>query len=86
MWPALLLTTVVCAFVLGPLVSTLPASAYFASSDTYKHLSWLRLRSSFDLPGVFADLPFPRAVNGSLWSIPLEIHWYLILLLQPSLD
>lgn len=80
-WPALLLTTVVCAFVLGPVVTTLPASAFFASPDTYKYLSWLRLRSSFDLPGVFANLPFPRAVNGSLWSIPLEVHWYLILLL-----
>ncbi|MDR5831955.1 hypothetical protein P9250_29255 [Caballeronia sp. LP006] len=78
---ALPLTTVVCVFVLGTLVSTLPASAYFASPYTYEYLSRLRLRSSLDLPGVFADLPFPRAVNGSLWSIPLEVHWYLILLL-----
>ncbi|WP_244818333.1 hypothetical protein [Caballeronia sp. Lep1P3] len=38
------------------------------------------MRSSFDLPGVFEALPFPRAVNGSLWSVPLEVHWYLILL------
>lgn len=80
-WPALIFTTVVCAFVLGPLVSTLPASEYFKSHETYKYLSWLRLRSDFDLPGVFANLPFPNAVNGSLWSVPLEVHWYWILLL-----
>ncbi|WP_256443443.1 acyltransferase [Caballeronia sp. M1242] len=80
-WPALILTTVVCAFVLGPLVSALPASAYFTSHETYAYLSWLRLRSTFNLPGVFANLPYPNAVNGSLWSIPLEVHWYLIFIL-----
>lgn len=78
-WPALIVTTIVCAFVLGPMVSTLPVSAYVHSPQTYAYFSWLRMRPSFELPGVFEALPFPRAVNGSLWSVPLEVHWYLIL-------
>ncbi|SAK64640.1 acyltransferase 3 [Caballeronia catudaia] len=78
-WPALVFTTVACAFVLGPLVSTLSAGEYFRSHETYAYFSWLRMRATFDLPGVFENLPYPRAVNGSLWSVPLEVHWYQIL-------
>ncbi|OPX54002.1 acyltransferase family protein, partial [Oceanospirillum multiglobuliferum] len=57
-WPALIVATVVCALVLGPLVSTLPMADYFRSRQTYAYFSWLRVIPTYDLPGVFEHLPF----------------------------
>ena len=31
------------------------------------------------LPGAFADNPFPHGVNGSLWTLPIEVRLYLLL-------
>jgi hypothetical protein len=36
----------------------------------------LRLKIQYYLPGVFLHTPFPGALNGSLWTIPLEVSWY----------
>lgn len=33
------------------------------------------------LPGVFADLPYPRALNGSLWSLRFEVLCYAAVVL-----
>ncbi|WP_157695791.1 acyltransferase family protein [Caballeronia hypogeia] len=65
--------------MLGPLLTTLPADQYFSDTQTWEYFRVLKLTMRYELPGVFADNPFPRAVNGSLWSLPFEFHWYLIL-------
>jgi len=36
---------------------------------------------SYHLPGVFANNAWPHAVNGSLWSLPVEFAMYLLLAL-----
>lgn len=68
-----------CAFVLGPLVSTLPPGEYFAHADTWRYL-WHNLRFPLDmqwtLPGVF-ETHARRAVNGSLWTLPAEVRVYV---------
>lgn len=67
-------------FVLGPLVTTLPLTAYFGAPATWRYLGNIVLfpRISHNLPGVFADTPFPNAVNGSLWSLPVEVLMYVM--------
>ena len=80
-WPGLFAVTAVCALVLGPLTSTLPAKEYFASGETWRYFKILLFNIKYELPGVFETNPFPRAVNGSLWTIPLEVKWYLVVLL-----
>lgn len=69
------------AFVLGPLMSSLPLGTYFTSSQTYGYLQNLALHVRFELPGLFAANPVAGAVNGSLWTLPMEVASYLVLAL-----
>lgn len=80
-WPGLAVVTLAAAFVLGPLVSVLDAQAYFAHPDLRDFLRNLKVTTiRYVLPAVFEDNPHPRAVNGSLWTIPLEVRCYFALL------
>ncbi|WP_323071988.1 acyltransferase family protein [Mycetohabitans endofungorum] len=79
-WPGLIVVTMVTALLLGPIISTIPADQYFLNSKTWEFFHILKLNIRYELPGVFAANPFPNAVNGSLWTLPIEFRWYIILL------
>ena len=79
-FPGLLAAALFCVLVVGPLVTTLPLSEYFSNPRTWsflKHNATLVFGIQFDLPGVFQTLPFPGAVNGSLWTLPIELWMYM---------
>lgn len=79
--PALVVTALLTAFVLGPLVTTRPLGSYFTSLETWLYPVRLTLLVPFgaQLPGVFDDTVYAGAVNGSLWSLPVEVFAYLML-------
>ena len=79
--PALATVGVLTAFVLGPLVTTFSPSAYFSSWQTWIYPVRLVLMFPFGagLPGVFEDNPIAGAVNGPLWSLPVEVFAYAVL-------
>ncbi|HHW4681261.1 MAG TPA: acyltransferase family protein, partial [Xylella taiwanensis] len=79
-WPALIVVTSVTTLFLGPIVSTEPINHYFINPKTWDYFRILKLIIRYELPGVFVTNPFPNAVNGSLWTIPIEFRWYLILM------
>ena len=78
-FPALILVVVLSALVLGVAMSTLTPNEYFARPKVWtyiaRNISLLRLQ--YDLPGVFAATPYGPAVNGSLWTLPIEFALYL---------
>ncbi len=79
-WPGLAVVCVLVALVLGPLVSELEPRVYFSSPLTRDYFSLLNLWSvKGQLPGVFAGSPIPESVNGSLWTIPIEVRCYAAL-------
>ena len=80
-WPGLFAMTCLLALVIGPLVSTLSYWDYFQSAQTYDFFSILKLNIQYYLPGVFSTNTYPNAVNGSLWTIPIEINFYAMLLI-----
>ena len=79
--PALVVTAVLTAFVLGPLVTDVRLTTYFTSLETWLYPVRLILMVPFgaQLPGVFDDNVHAGAVNGSLWSLPLEVLAYAAL-------
>lgn len=78
-WPALTAALVFTAYVLGAWVTELPLREYLTNRATANYLQGLWMNIHFVLPGVFEHNPYPRGVNGSLWTIPLEVRCYVIL-------
>lgn len=77
-FPGLAVNTLLCTFLLGPIVSTLPLAEYLHSPLIPRYLENIVLRPASLLPGVFHSVPYPDAVNGSLWTLPVEFGMYLI--------
>ncbi|HJU16979.1 MAG TPA: acyltransferase [Stellaceae bacterium] len=82
-FPALFVVTLLSAFVLGPLVTTLPADAYFSRPEPYKYVlgNTLLDQSMRTLPGVlFVRNPVGLEINGPLWSLRYEFLMYLMVM------
>lgn len=73
-----ILLTTLC----GVFITTLSAGDYFTDKTTWKYFTRniLGFSIKYELPGVFMN-NHSTAVNGSLWTIPLELRLYLVVLL-----
>ena len=78
-WPALTAVIVLTAYGLGAWVTELPLSDYLTHRATANYLRGLWMQIHFVLPGVFEHNPYPHGVNGSLWTIPIEVRCYIVL-------
>lgn len=79
-FPGLLVCVFLSVFVVGLMVTSLSAEAYLLHPQTWRY--WLHNSSliglQWELPGVFTAAK-TSTVNGSLWTLPLEILCYLSL-------
>lgn len=74
-WAALVFT-----LVLGTILSTLPVKTFLTSASTWKYAAANLCFANFlhpGLPGLFEGNPVMSSVNGSLWTIKLEVMFYL---------
>ncbi len=78
-FPPLILCVISMALVLGPIVTTKSMHRYILKVPAFIWKNIL-LRPTFNLPGVFLKNPSSRALNGSLWSLPVECFCYVILM------
>lgn len=80
-WPAMFVLCVLTVFVLGPLTTELNLKDYFADNDTWKYFKNCFFTDVYYfLPGVFHDNQYKDAVNGSIWSLPVEVFMYTVTL------
>lgn len=81
--PALVVCVLAWAFVLGPLLSSVPLRVYFDPARDDNPYGYARAAISLieplrlHLPGLFEHNPANSAVNGPLWSISREASLYL---------
>ncbi len=78
-FPALITCIAVLTFMIGPLLSAYTLKEYFTDNGTWNYLKNMRLYVNYTLPGVFSQNPISTAVNGSLWSLPVEFFMYLLI-------
>lgn len=76
--PALVLLILLSVVLVGPALSQLSVRQYFSNDRAWSYFSNIALYIQYDLPGVFVGNPYPVAVNGSLWSLPIEVLMYLV--------
>lgn len=82
-FPGLFAALLVAAFIIGPLVATLPLGAYFRRPEIYGYVVGNAMLDVgiHELPSVmFVDNPVGLEVNGSLWSLRYEFMMYLVVL------
>jgi peptidoglycan/LPS O-acetylase OafA/YrhL len=83
-FPGLWVMLVLVVFGLGPVMTTAPLAEYFTSPltrDYFLHCATIVNGIRHFLPGMFEHNPFNAAVNGSLWTLPLEWRMYEFLAL-----
>lgn len=78
-FPALFFS-VVFAIALGAFLTPLDFGSYIVHEQTIAYLRNIFLDIQYNLPLVFAQNPFPNAVNGSLWTLPVEVFMYAVIL------
>jgi peptidoglycan/LPS O-acetylase OafA/YrhL len=79
---ALIVCLVFTAYVVGALGTTAPLRNYFASKPVHDYVLnnlWLT-NVQWNIPTVFADGPYVQSMNGSLWSLVIEIRMYILVL------
>ena len=79
-FPALAVVVLVSAYVIGAVVTTLPLREYLTSPMTsgYVKHNLVLYPVMYNLPEVFTGNVYGPAVNGSLWSLPVEVIGYLL--------
>lgn len=82
-FPALFVVTLLSAFALGPLVTSLPMHAYLSRPGPYRYVlaNTLLDPKVHTLPGVmFVRNPVGLEINGPLWSLSCEFAMYIMVM------
>lgn len=79
LWPALVvMLTLTLGLAAVLTTAALPEFAFSAAGYFARNVTMVT--EQYGIAGVFADLPYPEAINGSLWSLYYEVCCYAIVL------
>lgn len=73
---------VLCLFTVclaGVLLTDIAPVQFFQHPETWSYFKNILLNPQYGLPGVFTGNVYPMAVNGSLWTLPVEFSMYLLM-------
>lgn len=75
--PSLWFVIIAC-ILLGGFIKTLTPAEYFTNAATYRYLLDGVMILQHDLLGVFENAVYLSTVNGSLWTLPVELACNII--------
>ncbi|AWD23665.1 acyltransferase family protein [Fuscovulum blasticum] len=78
-FPALFFLCLITVLLVGPALTKVDLATYFSHHGTWNYFTNIALYPNYSLPGVFDGNIYPGAVNGSLWTLPIEFSMYLML-------
>ncbi|HEX7887492.1 MAG TPA: acyltransferase [Phenylobacterium sp.] len=78
--PGLIVSLVVTVGLLA-FMTTAPAAEYWPAATLYVLRNALLYPATYELPGVFQNVPMAGVINGVLWTLRLEFSFYLVLIL-----
>lgn len=82
-YPALLVCVALTAFSIYPILATGRFIPTLLSNDAWTYFTknaWMFSGIQWTLPGIFENAPIKSVVNGSLWTLPIEIECYLLVI------
>ncbi|MBD1363618.1 acyltransferase [Mucilaginibacter sp. ZT4R22] len=81
-FPALFVSVLFCALVIGPICTTLPLGEYLFNRVTLRFIWRLATLHNFSnvLPGTFGQNPYPAAINNPVWTLAAELLFYAVVL------
>ncbi|MDR5783658.1 acyltransferase [Caballeronia sp. LZ065] len=87
-YPALIVCVALTAFLVYPALSDAGIAASLFGHDAIEYFAkntWLFSGVQWTLPGIFETAPIKSVVNGSLWTLPLELECYVLVLISGTL-
>lgn len=83
LFPALIVACIFIAFLLGPLVTSVPLDTYFTDPRTwlYVPVTASLITHTMTLPGVFDTVPVSGVIDSPLWTLRYEAACYVLLAL-----
>jgi peptidoglycan/LPS O-acetylase OafA/YrhL len=82
-WPGAIACALFILLVVGPIFSKVDLVSYFSDSRTYSWLArntFLLGRVGGPLPGLFESNHLKSLVNATVWTLPIELKCYVIVL------
>jgi peptidoglycan/LPS O-acetylase OafA/YrhL len=82
-FPGILVMLVITVFGFGLFETTYSSSSYLTNTQTYWYFfkcATLLGGAEYNLPGLFQTNIYKMTVNGSLWTVPIELKMYILLL------
>ncbi|WP_438866278.1 acyltransferase family protein [Pseudomonas sp. L1(2025)] len=80
-FPALIVLVLVTVLIVGPVLTSLSFSEYYSNLTVLYYLKNIMLYPVYNLVDLFSYNSYKGAVNGSLWSLPVEFFMYILIAL-----
>jgi len=78
-FPGLFVCSIIMVYVIGLIFTTASAYDYLFSTDQFKTIFLFTAFMGNTIPTVFSDFTYKNAINGSLWTLPIEFLCYIII-------